>query len=389
MDDAHALERRHVLGTQVRLPLELVRGEGSWVWDRAGTRYLDAYSGHAVTVLGHCHPAVTEAIERQARQLLFYSQTSWCQARGEAAARLCRLFPENLHKVFFVNSGAEANENALKIARRFRDRRKVIAFRGGFHGRTYGAGSVTGLAPYDRQHKDAVPGTVFCRWGDLQELERKLGGDVAAVIVEPVQSLQGCRTATGELLRRIEDLCRARAVALILDEVQTAPARCGAPSAARLFGLTPHLVTVAKGIANGVPCAAVLVDRGMSETIQGPELGTTFGGGPLAMAACAATLRVIEEQRLWERAAALGEALRTRLSALPAVLEVRGLGLLLGVALDREAKPVIARLREEQRVLVGGASDPRVVRLIPPLVLEDEQLELLVRAFQQVLGAAS
>lgn len=388
MSDAYTLERTHLLGTGVRLPLELVRGEGAWVWDRGGTRYLDAYSGHAVTVLGHCHPAVTEAVQRQAGELLFYSQTSWCQARGEAAARLCRLFPENLQKVFFVNSGAEATENALKIARRFRDRRKVVAFRGGFHGRTAGAASVTGLPPYDRQQKDAVPGTVFCRWGDLDELRRTLGGDVAAVIVEPVQSLQGCRTATREFLRQVEDLCRARAVALILDEIQTAPARCGAPSAARLFGLTPHLVTVAKGIANGVPCAAVLVDRGLSETIQGPELGTTFGGGPLAMAACAATLRVIEEQRLWERAARLGQALRERLGALPAVLEVRGLGLLLGLALDREAKPVIARLREEQRVLVGGAADPYVVRVIPPLVLEDEQLELLVRAFQQVLGAA-
>jgi acetylornithine aminotransferase/acetylornithine/N-succinyldiaminopimelate aminotransferase len=389
MDDPFALERRHVLGLQVRLPLELVRGEGVWVWDRSGTRYLDAYSGHAVTALGHCHPEVTAAIQRQAGELLFYSATSWCQARGEASARLCRLFPPNLEKVFWVNSGAEANENALKIARRFRDRRKVIAFRGGFHGRTYGAGSVTGLSPYDRQHKDAVPGTIFVRWGDLDELKRKLGGDVAAVIVEPVQSLQGCRTATGEFLRQVEDLCRARAAALILDEVQTAPARCGAPSASLLFGLTPHLVTVAKGIANGVPCAAVVVDRGLSETIQGPELGTTFGGGQLAMAACAATLRVIEEQRLWERAARLGATLRGHLAALPGVTEVRGLGLLLGVVLDREAKPVIARLREQERVLVGGASDPQVVRVIPPLVISDEETELLAASFARVLGGAA
>lgn len=385
MSDPWELERRHVLGLAARLPLELVRGEGAWVWDAAGTRYLDAYSGHAVTALGHCHPAVTEAIRRQASQLLFYSTSAWSAPRGEAAARLTRFFPENLSKVFWVNSGSEANENALKIARRFRDRRKVIAFRGGFHGRTYGAGSVTGLAPYDRQHKDAVPGTIFVRWGDLDELKRHLGGDVAAVIVEPVQSLQGCRTATGEFLRQVEDLCRARAAALILDEVQTAPGRCGAPSASLLFGLTPHLVTVAKGIASGVPCAAVLVDRAMSETIQGPELGSTFGGGQLAMAACAATLRTIEEQRLWERAATLGQRLRERLGALPAVREVRGLGLLLGVALDREAKPVVTALRERQRVLVGTAADPEVVRVIPPLVLEDAQVDLLVQAFEQVL----
>ena len=387
MDEGSEQERRHVLGTHARLPLELVRGEGAWVWGADGTRYLDAYAGHAVAALGHCHPAVTAAIREQAGELLFYSTSAWSALRGEAAARLTRFFPPNLEKVFWVNSGSEANECALKIARRFRDRRKVIAFRGGFHGRTYGAGSVTGLAPYDRQHKDAVPGTIFCRWGDLDEVKRRLGGDVAAVIVEPVQSLQGCRTATREFLRALEDLCRARAAALILDEVQTAPARCGAPSAALLHGITPHLVTVAKGIANGVPCAAVLVDRGMSETIQGPELGSTFGGGQLAMAACAATLGAIEEARLWERVARLGAGLRERLARLPGVVEVRGLGLLLGVALDREARPVATALREQHRVLVGTAADPRVVRVIPPLVVDEAQLDQLVTAFQQVLRA--
>ncbi len=373
-EDLRALERRHVIGAHVRLPLTLARGEGAWVFDEDGTRYLDLYGGHAVTVLGHAHPEVTAAVQRQAAELLFYSAVAWSPARARAAAALTRFFPPNLEKVMFVNSGAEANENALKIARRFRDRRKVIAFRGGFHGRTYGAGSVTGLAPYDRQHKDHVPGTIMCRWGDLDEVRAKLGGDVAAVILEPVQSLQGCRTATREFLQGLEDLCRARAAALILDEIQTTPARCGAPSAALLHGITPHIVTTAKGIANGVPCAAVLVDRALSETIEGPELGTTFGGGPLAMAACEATLGAIERDRLWERAARLGAWLRERLAGVPGVTEVRGLGLLLGVALDRPAKPVAATLRERHRVLAGTASDPNVLRWIPPITIGEDEL---------------
>ncbi|MCO5166185.1 MAG: aspartate aminotransferase family protein [Planctomycetes bacterium] len=386
--DPRTVEARHVIGAGARLPLEVVRGEGAWVHDRGGARYLDLYGGHAVTVLGHCHPEVTRAVQEQAGRLLFYSSVTWSALRAEAAERLVRCFPPNLEKVFFVNSGSEANENALKLARRFRDRRKVITFRGGFHGRTYGAGSVTALAPYDRQHKDAVPGTIVCRWGDLDEVRAKLGGDVAAVIIEAVQSLQGCRTATREFLQGLEDLCRARAAALILDEVQTTPARCGAPSASTLFGITPHLVTTAKGIANGVPCAAVLVDKGLSETIQGPEVGSTFGGGPLAMAACAATLRVIEEGRLWERAARLGERLRERLRGVPGVVEVRGLGLLVGVVLDREAKPVQAALRERARVLVAGAADPHVLRLFPPVTIGEDELDQGLDALRDALAGA-
>lgn len=383
-----SVEARHLIGAGSRLPMDIVRGEGSWVWDEQGTRYLDLYGGHAVTVLGHCHPEVTRAVQEQAGKLLFYSSLTWSAQRAEAAARLVRLMPKNLEKVFFVNSGSEANENALKIARRFRDRRKVITFRGGFHGRTYGAASVTALAPYDRQHKDNVAGTIVCRWGDLDDVRSKLGGDVAGVIIEAVQSLQGCRTATRDFLQGLEDLCRARAAALILDEVQTSPARCGAPSASRLFGITPHLVTTAKGIANGVPCAAVIVDKGMSETIQGPELGSTFGGGPLAMAACAATLRVIEEGKLWERAATLGDRLRARLAGAPGVVEVRGLGLLVGVVLDRDTKAVQAALREKARVLVAGSSDPNTLRLFPPVTISEDELDEGVDAIKRVLVSA-
>jgi acetylornithine/succinyldiaminopimelate/putrescine aminotransferase len=385
-DEVKAIETRHVIGTNVRLPIELVRGEGTWVWDRDGTRYLDFYGGHAVTVLGHSHPAVTAAIQEQAGRLLFYSATSWSAERAEASARIVRFFPENLSKVMWVNSGAEANENALKIARRFRDRRKVVTFRGGFHGRTYGAGSVTALAPYDRQHNSGVPGTIVCRWGDLEEVRSHLGGDVAAVIIEPVQSLQGCRTATRDFLRGLEDLCRARAVALILDEVQTSPARCGAPSASVLLGITPHIATTAKGIANGVPCAAVLVDKAMSETIQGPELGTTFGGGQLAMAACAATLRTIEEGKLWERAASLSADLRAKLAAIPGVVEVRGLGLLVGVALDRDTKGVQKAMREQSKVLIGGSSDPQVLRMLPPITITPDEVDLAVAALKRALA---
>jgi acetylornithine/succinyldiaminopimelate/putrescine aminotransferase len=373
-----------VIGTHARLPVELVGGEGAWLLDGDGNRYLDAFASEGAAVLGHGHAGLQQALCEQAARLVYVGGLS--KAREQAALRLVRLTPDNLQRVLFVNSASEAVDAALKIARRFRDRRKVVAFRGGYHGRTYGAGSVTALPPYDRQHKDRVEGTIFVRWGDLRACRDVMGGDVAGAIVEPVQVLQGGRTADAEFLKALEGLCRARAGALIFDETHSAPGRAGAGCAASLLGVNPHVVTLGASIANGLAAGAVVVDRGMWETIEGPELGAECAGGPLAVAAMNAVLGAVEQDGLAERAAELGQALEQGLGALDGVREVRGLGLLRAVALDREAAPVAERLRSESRVLVGTCADPQALLVAPPLVASDGDLEVLCDAFGKALA---
>jgi acetylornithine/succinyldiaminopimelate/putrescine aminotransferase len=379
-----AMDDGQVIGRTQRQPLEVVRGEGPFVFDAEGSKYLDAYASRGEAVLGHGHPAVASALRHQAGTLV--SANALSEKRRKAAALLCDLAPGNLERVLFTNSADEANEAALMIARRFRDRRKVIAFRGGYHGRTYGANSVTALPPYDRQHVDRVPGTILCRWGDLEHVRRVLGGDVAGIIVEPVQVLGGARTADAEFLRELESLCRARAGALILDETRAGPARCGAGLAAVLQGVTPHLITLGPSIANGVPCGAVLIDRGMSETISGPELDVASAGGPLVAAAAEATLRALREGAYAAKAAALGVVLAERLAAVPGVREVRGLGLLRGIIVDADAAAVAERMRTEGQVLVGTCADAKVLLVAPPLVVEDAHVDLLVDALSKALA---
>jgi acetylornithine/succinyldiaminopimelate/putrescine aminotransferase len=385
MDDLRAVEDRHVIAPAGKLPIAIERGEGLHVWDERSVRYLDLYGGHAVALVGHSHPKVANAVAAQAKKLFFYTNAVYSSVRARAARRMVALAPDNLKKVFFVNSGAEANENALKVARKWRGRRKIVAFRGGFHGRTYGAVSVTGLAPYDRQHKEQVPETVWCRWGAIEEVDAALDGDTAGVILEPVQSLGGVRVADKTFVQRLEALCRARGAALIFDEVQTAIGRAGQPFAAQVYGVRPHLVTTAKGIASGLPCAALLVDEGLSETMGPNDYGTTFGGGPLAMAALEATLDVIEEGRLWENAARVGDYARQRLSRVPHVVEYRGLGLLIGVQLDRPAKKVRDALLHDEKILVGTCSEENTIRLLPPITILTGEIDQFAEALERVL----
>jgi acetylornithine aminotransferase/acetylornithine/N-succinyldiaminopimelate aminotransferase len=388
-ENLRSIEDRFTVGTTAKLPLALERGEGVHVFDDKGERYLDLYGGHAVALAGHSPPRVVQAISEQAKKLLFYSNAVYMDVRAKAARRLASLAPDNLKKVFFVNSGAEANENALKVARKWRGRKKIIAFRGSFHGRTAGAMSVTGLAPYDRQHREHVPGTVFCRWEAIDEVDAALDGDTAGVLLEPIESLGGVRVASKEFVRRLEELCRARGAALILDEVQTAVGRAGTPFVAQHYGVKPHLVSTAKGIASGVPCAALLVDEGLAETMGGNDYGTTFGGGPLAMAALDATLALVEEERLWENAARVGAYVFERFSKMKGVTEVRGLGLLLGIQLDRPAKKVRDALMKDEKILVGTTSEEQTLRLLPPLTVTEKEIDLFAQALERVLAKVS
>jgi acetylornithine/succinyldiaminopimelate/putrescine aminotransferase len=381
--DWKAREDEFVLPTYEKFPFVLERGEGCWVWDDAGNKYLDLYGGHAVAALGHSPEAVAAAISRQSRELLFYSNLVYLRARAEAAKALVDFCGEKGSQVFFCNSGAEANENALRIARSVTGRAKVVAAEGGFHGRTAAAIAATGYK-YRKGLSGLGADIVHVPFGDASAAAAALS-DAAAFLLEPIQSVQGATTASAEYLRTLEELCAKSGALLIFDEVQTGLGRVGDRSARHAFGVRPHMQTFAKALASGVPAGAVLAAPEVARKVRPGELGSTFGGGPLASAAIAATLNAISERRLWENAAAM-EALIRKTFDFPQIKEIRGKGLLLGLVLDRPSKPARAELLK-RRIIVGGADDPNVIRLLPPLTVGPAEVALLRGALAEIFSA--
>lgn len=380
-------EDDYQLQTYKKAPLVLVRGRGCWVTDSEGRKYLDLYGGHAVALTGHCHPKVVNAIRTQSGRLLFYSNVVYNDARSRAVRDLVSIAPAGLTQVFLCNSGTEANETALKLARRHTGREQVITFEGSFHGRTLGALSATGLEHYRDGVTPLVPGHKFLPFGDIQALEAALRpGTTAAVLLEPVQSMAGCRVASPEFYRLMRVLTRARGSVLIFDEVQTGFGRTGRMFAGAHWGIAPDLLTFAKGAASGVPIGGVFVSDEIAAGVKIGDQGTTFGGGPLACAACSATVKVIEDDDLVENARLIGDHLARRLSKIPGVVDVTGLGLMIGIHLDRPAGPVLEALRNA-RILAGGAEGKQTVRLLPPLTLSKREADHFLAVFADVLAA--
>jgi acetylornithine aminotransferase/acetylornithine/N-succinyldiaminopimelate aminotransferase len=372
------------LPTYTRWPIAIVRGSGSTVWDEDGKSYLDLYGGHAVCSTGHCHPKVVLAIAAQARELVFYSNIVRLPVRARAAEAILAHAREPLASVFFVNSGSEASENAMRLARRATGRSGVITFEGGFHGRSADAISAAGLAKYRELGAPNVPGHRVVPFGDLAALEAALDEHVAAVFLEPIQSLAGVITAEPDYLRGIQAACTRHGAKLIYDEVQTGFGRTGSFFYAGKHGVVPDLVTLAKGIGSGFPMGAVLVSGEIAAAVKPEEYGTTFGGGPLACAAAEATVRVIDEEGLLDRVRNGSTRLRQGLGQIGAVREVRGEGYLLGVALDRPAKPVRETLLQ-RGILVGGCDLADTLRLLPPLVLASEEIDRFLTVFAEVV----
>jgi acetylornithine/N-succinyldiaminopimelate aminotransferase len=372
------------LPTYTRWPITLVRGEGSTVWDEKGRSYLDLYGGHAVAATGHCHPEVVRAIREQAGRLLFYSNVVDLPVRARAAEAIAAQAPAPLTRVFFVNSGTEANENAMRLARRATGRSEIVTFDGGFHGRTADAISAAGLPKYRELGKPNVPGHRFARFGDLAAAEEVVDEKVAAVLIEPIQSLAGVITAPPEYFQGLRRLCDERGAKLIYDEVQTGFGRTGTFFFAGRHGVVPDLVCLAKGIGSGFPMGAVLVSEEIAAGVKPEDYGTTFGGGPLACAAAEATVRVIEKEGLLENVRKGSAKLSEGLARIRGVREVRGEGFLLGVVLDRPGKPVREALLS-RGFLVGGSDVPDVLRLLPPLVLKTEEIDRFLEAMEATL----
>jgi acetylornithine/succinyldiaminopimelate/putrescine aminotransferase len=363
------IEDRCQVPTYAKLPMAIVAGEGVHVVDADGRRYLDLYGGHAVALAGHCHPRVVEAIRAQAGRLLFYSNVAYSDVRALAVECLTGLAPEGLRRVFLCNSGAEANETALKIARKHTKRMRVVSMKQGFHGRTLGALGATGIASYRDPAYPIPTAHTYVDYGDADALEREIDDSVAAIVLEPIPSMGGIQVAPADWFRTLRRLCTERGAYLVFDEVQTGFGRTGRMFFGEHVGVTPDLITGAKGIAGGFPAAAVFVREDVAADVAVGEQGTTFGGGPLASAAIAATARVLREEDLPANAERVGRVLRGGLERLDGVVGTRGAGLLIGVDLDRPARPV-CRALVEKGVLTGTAGgDPNQIRLLPPLTL--------------------
>lgn len=377
-------EEQFQLATYKKMPIVAERGEGVWIYTSDGERYLDLYGGHAVAGTGHCHPHVVNAIRAQTEQLLFYSNLVYSSARARAAEKLVSIAPASLSKAFFCNSGTEANENAMRMARMATGRENVITFSGGFHGRTADAISATFLGKYREIGKPNVPGHIQAEFGDISSVRKIADETVAAIMLEPIQSMAGVRMAEPRFYRELRELCDERGIMLIYDEVQTGVGRTGewffAGSEAG-DGVVPDVVTLAKALGSGIPVGACLVNEHISARIKENDLGTTFGGGMVAMAAVTATLEAIENDRMLENVKTVEAYLREQLREVEQVVAVHGKGFLLGIEFADKAAPVHAKLLE-RKIITGTSSDPKVLRLLPPLSLQKAEVDLFVAALK-------
>ena len=375
-----------LLPVYAQFPVRPVSGQGSWITDDQGHRWLDAYGGHAVSSTGHSHPQVVRAIADQAAKLLFYSTVLPHENRERLATELARRCPPPLDKVFFCNSGAEANENALHLARKHTGRVPVVSVTGGWHGRTVACLAVTDGAKYEEGARRAgMPLSRKIPFNSADNLERAINPTVAAVIVEPVQGMSGAIAAKVEFLKEVRRFCTEHGVVLIFDEIQCGVGRLGSFTAAEAFGVTPDIITMAKRLASGLPIGAVVASPAVTTGITTGDLGSTFGGGPVPCAAALATLAVIDDEQLLANVRAVSEHLVAGAKQIRNVVGVEGRGLLLGLRLNRPAAPVQKALFE-RRILTGTSGDPTILRLLPPLSFTRAEADLLLAALTEVLA---
>ena len=372
-----------LIETYWQYPIEAVRADGVYLSDKEGRQYLDFYGGHCACPLGHCPKPVVDAIANQAREFLFYSNQCRIPIRSRAAEILLDFAASAFTKVFFCNSGGEANENALKISILATGRSKFAAFKNAFHGRTMLALSVTDNPKWHETYRACLAPVSRLLPNDMDGLS-SIDEETAAVILEPIQSIGKCTVFSVDFLRALRERCNEVGALLIFDEVQTGLGRTGSPFVSGHWGVQPDMATSAKGLGGGFPMSAVLVTENVAGHLKVGDIAATFGGGPLAMAATMAAVREIKEKNLAHHALEMEQYLRERL-CMPQIKEIRGKGLLLGLVLDREARPIEAELIK-RGIIVGHNADPTQVHLLPPLTIQKEHIDMLHRELSAVLA---
>lgn len=360
-----------------------VRAQGCRVWDENGQEYLDLYGGHAVISVGHCHPHYVEVLTRQLNAIGFYSNSVKNPLQVELAHRLGKACGYEDYTLFLDNSGAESNENAMKLASFHTGKDRIVAFHRSFHGRTSGAVAVTDnpaiVSPFNANHK-----VTFCNLNDAAAVEAELQkGDVAGVIVEGIQGCGGIHIPTPEFLQTLQQLCHQYGAVLILDEVQSGYGRTGKFFAHQWAGIRPDIITMGKGIANGFPCGGILIAPHFKAVKS--MLGTTFGGNYLAMAAALAVLDIIEDEKLIDNALQVGEYIKANLPASPRIKEVRGRGLMIGIEFNEEVAPIRRELLFNKHIFTGVAGK-NMVRLLAPLCLTQAEADCFLKALNEVLS---
>lgn len=363
-------------------PVEIVKALGSKLWDKNGKEYLDLYGGHAVICIGHTHPHYVEALTNQLQKIGFYSNSIIIAQQKELAQKLGALSGYTNYQLFLCNSGAEANENAFKLASFYNGRKKIIAFEKAFHGRTSLAVTSTDnpaiIAPVNENNN-----TTFLPLNDINAFDAALNDEVSCVIIEGIQGVAGIQIPETEFLQHIAQKCKEHNVVLILDEVQSGYGRTGKFFAHQYAGIQPDIITVAKGMGNGFPIAGVLIAPHIQPKKE--MLGTTFGGNYLACAAGIAVLDVIENENLIDNAQKLGTYLIEQLQSVPNIKEIRGKGLMIAIELHEPCAPVRKRLLEEFGIFTGTASNKNTLRILPSLAVTQEELDALLNALKTIL----
>ena len=368
------------------MPINIVKAENCKLWDENGTEYLDFYGGHAVISVGYTHPHYVEKIKNQLDQIGFYSNSVINKLQEELAEKLGKISGYEDDTLFLCNSGAEANENALKIASFTSGKKKFITFRNSFHGRTSAVVAATDdssiVAPVSE-----TSNFIFCEWNNAEAFEKLFKEnlhDLAGVIIEGIQGIGGIQIPSQELMSKISELCTENSVFFISDEIQSGYARSGKFFAHQHFGVKPDIITTAKGMANGFPIGGVLVSPKIPAKHK--MLGTTFGGNHLACAAAIAVLEIIADENLMEESFQKGAYLIQKLQEIPQIKEIRGKGLLIGIDFEIPAAQVSKKLREEYKIFVGSATNPLTMRLLPPLTISYSEIDYFIASLQSVLN---
>lgn len=387
-----ALNDQHIINTYGARKIAFVRGEGAKLWDADGKEYLDFFAGIAVVNLGHCHPEVTEAVCAQARTLVHVSNLYYIRPQVELAALLCK--HSFADRWFFCNGGAEANEAAFKIARRYwwekgQFKPAILAAHQSFHGRTLATITATGQPKYQKGFEPLVPGIRHVPFSDVEALQAALTPDVGAVILEPIQGEGGVRMPDDDYLKNVRDLCTEKKVLLIFDEVQTGLGRTGKLFAQEHYGVAPDIMTLAKGLGNGVPIGAMGCTEEVSSGFTPGMHACTFGGNPLSSAAAVATMKVLTRPGFIENAAAVGEYLFAGLRGLAKkhrqIVDVRGKGLMVGIEMKEAVAGLVGKLIDAG--IVCGPAGPNVLRFIPPLIITKNDVDRVVTTLDNLLGA--
>ena len=390
MTDWMELDRKYIMNTYARLPIVLEHGQGCWVWDTTGKKYLDMVAGIAVNVLGHCHPVVTEALVKQSQKLIHTSNLYYSMPQIE----LARLLVENscASRVFFANSGAEANEGAFKLARKWGKANRdgayeIISARSSFHGRTLAALAATGQHKYQAPFEPMPDGFKHVPYNDLVSLRDATSAKTVAILMEPILGESGVHPARKRYLELLRQWCDEKNLLLIFDEIQTGVGRTGKLFAYQLYGVEPDIFTMAKGTAGGVPIGVILAKEKACVFVPGDH-GTTFGGNPLAAAVGAAVLGYVIQNKLWENAERVGAHIKARMDDLMArnskIAEVRGVGLMVGVDFTEEiAKDVVMNALDKGLIL--NATGPKTVRMVPPLILTEQEADTALEIIASVL----